>query len=54
MAGYGKKSKSGGFTGNLSKLGGSHSKLALKSDYKDSNAPVASMKKGRKQSHKKV
>ena len=31
MAGYG-KSKKGGFTGNLVKLGGSGRKLSLKSD----------------------
>lgn len=46
--------KSGGFVGNLSKLGGGKRKLSLKTDMKDSNMPHPSMKKASKQAHKKV
>lgn len=53
MAGYG-KSKSGGFVGNLSKLGGSGKKLALKSDMRSENMSNGSTKKASKQAHKKV
>jgi hypothetical protein len=55
MAGYGKgkTSKGGGFVGNLAKLGGSSSKLSLKSDMKEGGA-MAGLKKGAKQAHKKV
>jgi hypothetical protein len=54
MAGYGKgkTSKGGGFVGNLAKLGGSKSKLSLKTDMKE--PPMAALKKGHKQAHKKV
>jgi hypothetical protein len=54
MAGYGRKSKSGGFMGNMAKLGGSKRKLSLKSDMESSSAVHPSMKKGHKQAHKKV
>ena len=53
MAGYGRK-KSGGLTGNLVKMGGAKRKLKLMTDFKDHNAPVASMKKGHKQAHKRA
>jgi hypothetical protein len=53
--GYGRgRSKSGGFTGNLVKLGGSKSKLRLKTDMADSSMVHASKSSGRKQAHKKV
>lgn len=52
MAGYG-KSKKGGFTGNLVKLGGSSRKLSLKSDMKSENMHP-SLKKGAKQAHKRA
>ena len=48
------KSKSGGFSGNLAKLGGSSRKLRLKTDMKGENMVHGSMKKGAKQAHKKV
>jgi len=51
---YGKRSKSGGLTGNLVKLGGSKRKLALKSDMKSDNMMHPSMKKGSKQAHKRA
>lgn len=55
---YGKrgssKVKSGGFTGNLAKLGGSSRKLALKSDMKSESMVHGRMKTGQKQAHKKV
>lgn len=55
---YGKrgsgKVKSGGFTGNLAKLGGSSRKLALKSDMKNESMVHGRMKTGQKQAHKKV
>jgi len=53
--GYGRgRSKSGGFTGNLVKLGGSGAKLRLKTDMADSSMVHASKHSGRKQAHKKV
>jgi hypothetical protein len=53
--GYGRgRSKSGGFTGNLVKLGGSRAKLRLKTDMSDASMPHASKASGRKQAHKKV
>jgi hypothetical protein len=53
--GYGRgRSKSGGFVGNLTKLGGSKSKLRLKTDMSDSSMVHASKSSGRKQAHKKV
>ena len=55
MAGYGKKSKRGGFVGNLAKMGGSRSKLKLAGDMRPENfASAASFKKAGKQAHKKV
>jgi len=52
---YGKgRSKSGGFVGNLSKLGGSGRKLNLKTDMKTDSHHAASMKKAHKQAHKRV
>jgi hypothetical protein len=51
--GYG-KSKSGGFVGNLSKLGGGKRKLALKTDMRDESMPHGSLKKASKQAHKRV
>lgn len=52
MAGYG-KSKKGGFTGNLVKLGGSGRKLSLKSDMRTENMKP-SLGKGSKQAHKRA
>lgn len=46
--------KSGGFTGNLTKLGGGKRKLALKTPMKDSSMVQPSIKKAAKQAHKKV
>lgn len=54
MAGYGKKSKRGGFVGNLSKLGGSRRKLALTGDMRPENLTNGTFKKASKQAHKKV
>lgn len=52
---YGKGGKkSGGFVGNLSKLGGKGRKLALKTDMKPDNLASGSFKKGAKQAHKKA
>jgi hypothetical protein len=51
---YGKRSKSGGFSGNLTKLGGSKRKLALKTDMKHDSMVHPSMKKGSKQAHKRA
>ena len=53
MAGYG-KGKSGGFTGNLAKVGGKSRKLSLKSDMKDSSMVHGNMKKAAKQAHKRA
>ena len=49
-----KKAKSGGFTGNLSKLGGSKRKLQLKSDFRGESAVNGSFKKASKQAHKRA
>jgi len=57
MAGYGRKMKSGGFTGNLAKLGGRKSKLKLAGDMRPehfSGKTAPSFKKAHKQAHKKV
>lgn len=55
MAGYGRKMKSGGFTGNLAKLGGRTSKLKLAGDMRPEHFKnAASFKKAGKQAHKKV
>jgi len=53
---YGKSGtrKSGGFVGNLAKLGGSKRKLKLKSDMDSSSAVHPSFKKAHKQAHKRV
>ncbi len=49
-----RKSKSGGFVGNLAKLGGHGRKLALKTDMRSESMPHGSLKKASKQAHKKV
>lgn len=46
------KTKSGGFTGNLAKIGGSRKKLSLHSDMKETVHPH--MKKASKQAHKRA
>jgi hypothetical protein len=46
--------KSGGFSGNLTKLGGSGKKLALKSDMKSDSLILPSKKVGAKQAHKRA
>jgi hypothetical protein len=46
--------KSGGFSGNLVKLGGSRRKLHMKSDMKGDTMVHPSMKKGSKQAHKRA
>jgi hypothetical protein len=51
---YGKKSKSGGFVGNMVKVGGSKRKLKLQTDMKGENLVHGSFKKAHKQAHKKV
>jgi len=53
---YGKSRgrKSGGFIGNLSKLGGSGRKLSLRTDMKSDSDHATSMKKAHKQAHKRV
>ena len=48
------KTKSGGFTGNLAKLGGGKRKLSLKSDFRGESAVNSTFKKASKQAHKKV
>jgi hypothetical protein len=54
MAGYG-KSKRGGFSGNLVKLGGAHKKLKLAGDMRPEHfAKAASFKKAGKQAHKRA
>lgn len=52
--GFGNSGKSGGFKGNMVKLGGSGKKLDLKSYMKSDSFNVASRKKGAKQAHKKA
>jgi hypothetical protein len=54
MAGYGKSKKSGGFVGNLSKIGGSKRKLALKSDMSMGSTVHPHLKKAAKQAHKRA
>lgn len=49
---YGRKT--GGFMGNMTKLGGKSPKLALKSDMKPGHLASSNFKKARKQPHKKV
>ena len=54
MKGYGSgKSKRGGFSGNLVKLGGSSRKLALKTDMRSENM-APGFKKAGKQAHKRA
>jgi hypothetical protein len=55
MKGYGSsnKSKRGGFSGNLVKLGGSSRKLALKTDMRNETM-APSFKKAHKQAHKRA
>ena len=48
------RSKHGGFTGNLVKLGGSKRKLALSSDMKGESLVHGSRKQGSKQAHKRA
>ena len=48
------KSKSGGFMGNLAKLGGKSRKLTLKTDMRPENMAHGTSKKATKQAHKKV
>jgi hypothetical protein len=52
MRGHGRKS--GGFSGNLAKLGGSKRKLHMKSDMKSDTAIHPTLKKGHKQAHKRA
>jgi len=47
------KTKSGGFTGNLAKLGGGKRKLSLSGDMRPENM-TPGFKKAGKQAHKKV
>jgi hypothetical protein len=54
MAGYGKKSKRGGFVGNLAKLGGSRRKLTLAGDMRGEHLQTGGFKKAAKEAHKKV
>lgn len=49
-----RKTKSGGFVGNLAKLGGSKRKLHLAGDFRPESAVHPSFKKAAKQAHKKV
>jgi hypothetical protein len=49
-----RKSKRGGFVGNLAKLGGSKRKLHLAGDMRGENMVHPSFKKAAKQAHKKV
>lgn len=49
---YGKKS--GGFTGNLTKIGSSGKKLQLKTDVKSDSLTMPSKKKAGKQAHKRA
>lgn len=46
--------KTGGLTGNLSKIGGTKRKLALKSDFRTDSAVNSTFKKAAKQAHKKA
>jgi hypothetical protein len=48
------KAKSGGFTGNLAKIGGAKRKLSLKSDFRGDSAVNSTFKKASKQAHKKA
>lgn len=50
----GHRMKSGGFVGNLAKLGGKSSKLKLAGDMRPENMVHGSMKKAGKQAHKRV
>ena len=54
MAGYGKSKKSGGFVGNLAKIGGSARKLSLKSDMSSGSTVHPHIKKAHKQAHKRA
>ena len=54
MAGYGRKSKSGGFSGNLVKLGGAKRKLKIAGDMRAEHQSGPAYKKGVKQAHKKA
>jgi hypothetical protein len=48
------KGKSGGFTGNLAKLGSHGRKLSLSGDMRPENMVSGTAKKATKQAHKKV
>jgi len=50
----GHRSKAGGFTGNLAKLGGRQRKLSLKSDMRNEHLVSSDFKKASKQAHKRV
>jgi len=50
----GHRSKSGGFVGNLAKLGGRSRKLAIKTDMRNEHLVHSDFKKGAKQAHKRV
>lgn len=54
MAGYGSKSKRGGFVGNLAKLGGRGSKLRMAGDMRPANIVAGMPKKAAKQAHKRA
>jgi hypothetical protein len=47
-------SKSGGFAGNQVKIGGSGSKLKMKSDMKPESLTSPKLGKGKRQAHKKA
>jgi len=46
--------KTGGFVGNLTKLGGSKKKLALKTDMNSGHMAAGTLKHGSKQAHKRA
>jgi len=50
----GHRTKSGGFSGNLVKLGGSQKKLKISGDMRPENMASGNFKKAGKQAHKKV
>ena len=54
MAKFARKTKSGGFTGNLAKLGGTSRKLHLAGDFRSENQVHPHAKVATKQAHKKV
>ena len=54
MAGYGRKEKHGGFSGNLVKLGGSKRKLKIAGDMRAEHMGGPAFKKSVKQAHKRA